>query len=237
MARLASSRRATRSSSTPTSSTSAPARARTTPVTAAVSYGETFTVQSGPTAANGYEWYSVSGLVGAYIAGDFLSLQSGGTPGGGSFTYGQSVVVNTDLLNVRSLPSLSGSVLTVYAAGRTAKITGGPTTADGITWYAVDNTGWVAGQYLALSDGYNPGNPGGTTDDSVVDTGAYTYGLTVTTTTNLFVRTGPSLSDTVIDIYKTGRTAKITGGPTDADGITWYAVDNYGWVSGEYLAG
>ena len=121
-------------------------------------YGETFTVQAGPTVANGYEWYRVS--TSSWIAGDFLSLQSGSgtpgtpgtpsTPGGptGDFSYGETVTVSTDLLNVRSLPTTSASVLTVYASGRTATITGGPTTADGITWYAVDNYGWVAGQYL-----------------------------------------------------------------------------------------
>jgi uncharacterized protein YgiM (DUF1202 family) len=121
------------------------------PVTTTARFGETFTVQSGPTVAGGYEWYSVSGLVGAFIAGDFLSLGSGSTPGGntGDFVYGQTVTVDTDLLNVRATPSLSGSVLSVYASGRTATITGGPTTADGITWYALDNVGWVAGQYLA----------------------------------------------------------------------------------------
>ncbi len=113
-------------------------------------YGETFAIQEGPVVANGYEWYRVSNLVSAWIAGDFLSLQSG-TPGGsaGDFAYGEAVTVSTDLLNVRSAPTTSASVLAVYASGRTATITGGPTTANGITWYAVDNYGWVAGQYLA----------------------------------------------------------------------------------------
>ena len=115
-------------------------------------FGETFTIQAGPTVANGYEWYRVSAS--SWIAGDFLSLSTGttpGTPGGstGSFSYGETVSVNTDLLNVRSAPSLSASVLIVYTYNRNATITGGPTTADGITWYAVDNYGWVAGQYLA----------------------------------------------------------------------------------------
>ena len=122
------------------------------PAAYTAAYGDTFTISQGPIAANGYDWYNVSGLVSAWIAGDFLSLQSGsGTPGGstGDFSYGETVTVNTDLLNVRSASTTSASVLTVYASGRSATITGGPTTADGITWYAVDNYGWVAGQYLA----------------------------------------------------------------------------------------
>ncbi len=122
------------------------------PAAYTAAFGDTFKISQGPIAANGYEWYNISGLVSAWIAGDFLSLQSGsGTPGGstGDFSYGETVSVSTDLLNVRSAPTTSASVLTVYASGRTAKITGGPTTADGITWYAVDNLGWVAGQYLA----------------------------------------------------------------------------------------
>lgn len=118
-------------------------------------FGERFTITQGPVVANGYEWYSVSGLVGAWIAGDFLSISSGsgtpgGTPGGstGGFAFGQTVTVASGPLNVRALPTTSASILAVYNSGRTATITSDPRVADGITWYAVDNYGWVAGQYL-----------------------------------------------------------------------------------------
>ena len=120
-------------------------------------YGDTFTILEGPVVADGYEWYRVSNLVSAWIAGDFLSSGSGSNPstpgdGSGSFVYGQTVSVNTDLLNVRSAPTTSASVLSVYGYGRSATITGGPTSADGYTWYAVDNYGWVAGPRFSITE-------------------------------------------------------------------------------------
>lgn len=124
------------------------------PANYTAAYGETFTIRQGPVVANGYEWYSVSGLVSAWIAGDFLSLSGPGTPGGtpdgptGGFAFGQTVTVTSGPLNVRSLPTTSASILTVYNTGRTATITSDPRVADGITWYAVDNYGWVAAQFL-----------------------------------------------------------------------------------------
>ncbi|HEV2528787.1 MAG TPA: SH3 domain-containing protein [Thermomicrobiales bacterium] len=118
-------------------------------VTTTASAGDTFTVYEGPVAANGYNWYRVSNLVGAWIASDFIAVSGSTTPPpAGGFSYGQRVTVTAGTLNVRANPTTSAAIISTYAYGRAATITGGPTVANGITWYAVDNLGWVSGQYL-----------------------------------------------------------------------------------------
>ncbi len=176
-------------------------------------YGETFTIQEGPVVANGYEWYRISNLVSAWIAGDFLSLQSGSTPGNpgapsDQFSFGQRVHVTTDLLNVRSAPSTSASILTVFAAGRQATISGGPTTADGIIWYAVDNLGWVASQYLGAGSGQVENVT------LYVDVDAAN------------VRSLPSTTGQVVNILGYGDIIEVFNGVDDANGLRWYAINS-----------
>ena len=280
-----------------------------------LAFGTPVSVVTGPVIADGYNWYRLQQngvFIGWSVAGFLMETGTPGTPGtpSGQFAFGSTVTVDTDLLNVRSAPTTSASVLATYAFGRTAIISGGPTTADGFTWYAVDNYGWVAGQFLVAGGGTPAPGSGTPTGDfavgdsvfvnaalvnvrsgagtsfSVVDTAAYgetftvqegpvvangyewyrvsagawiagdflslqsgsgtpgtptgdfVYGQTVAVDTDLLnVRSAPSLSASILIVYTYNRNATITGGPTTADGITWYAVDNYGWVAGQYLAG
>lgn len=64
--------------------------------------------------------------------------------------------VKTSGLTMRATPGLSGAKVTVLSNGMTARIIGGPETADGITWWKLDATsknakwvGWCSGQFLA----------------------------------------------------------------------------------------
>lgn len=68
-----------------------------------------------------------------------------------SVGLGCNVSVNTASLNVRSSPSLSGSVIGSVTSGRTGMVIEGPVTADGYTWWRVDYgsvSGWSAGSLL-----------------------------------------------------------------------------------------
>ena len=201
-----------------------------------LSYGTAVYVEAGPVSADGYQWYGLANspdqaIFGWSVAG-FLATDNGSAPSGpsGSFSYGDTVTVNTDALNVRSAPTLTASVLTVYQTGTQVKITGGPTYADNITWYAVDNLGWVAGQFLAANDG---SGDGGTPSQPADE---FAYGQTVVINTDaLNVRDAPSLNGKVLDVYLSGTQAWITGGPKVSDNIVWYAVNDLGWVAGNYL--
>ena len=208
------------------------------------SSGTAATITGDAASADGIVWYPVDNL--GWVAGQYLSGSgdAGGTPGGdgtsgagtapaGGWVYGD-LVVTTEELNVRQSPTASASVLATYASGTVATITGDATTVDGITWYPVDNLGWVAGQYLGTAGSGSPPGDGGTSGGGA--TGTFGYGAVVVVSTDLLnVRSAPTLNGTILDTYPAGRQATITGDPTDADGITWYAVDNTGWVSGEYL--
>jgi hypothetical protein len=53
--------------------------------------------------------------------------------------------------NVRSSPSLSGSVLHCLPLGSDVRVVAGPTGADGYRWWSVDAGGWIAETYLSKS--------------------------------------------------------------------------------------
>lgn len=62
-----------------------------------------------------------------------------------------TVVVDADGLNVRTEPGLQGDVAVVVPRGLRATVVGGPTAADGYTWYRLEAdgvAGWVAGEFL-----------------------------------------------------------------------------------------
>ncbi len=151
---------------------------------------------------------------------------------------GYPVVITVPALNVRSAPTLSGSVVTILIQNDVVRVVAGPTTADGYAWYQIEQRGVVVGWSVA---GFIQGSaadpdpiPQPTTPTT--PTGGYAYGSSVTVATSLLnVRALPSITARILTVYPAGRVATITGSPQVADNITWYPVDNYGWVSGEYL--
>ncbi len=190
------------------------------------------------TTADGYIWYQVrltDGSTGwavhGFIIGAGESLPTPTTPTTGGFVYGDTVVVVTDLLNVRSLPSISASVLDVYGYGTVATVTGPATVADGYTWYAVDNLGWVAGQYLTVRTPGGDGSDGGAPDGYGDESGDYV----IVITDALNVRSTPSTSASILDVLLYHNGAFISGSPVTADGYTWYPINNHGWVAGQYI--
>ncbi len=194
-----------------------------------LAFGDEVEVVAGPTAADGYDWYQVQrdgASLGWSVAG-FLRLADGevSTPVV-NWTYGDTVIINTDFLNVRATPSTSGAILDVYEFGFEAIITGDATSAGGIVWYPVDNIGWVAGQYLSSGSG-----GGGSS------AGDWVYGdVVIVNTDRLNVRQSPSITASILAVYVFGDEATVTGDAVSADGITWYPVNELGWVSGEFLA-
>jgi N-acetylmuramoyl-L-alanine amidase len=115
--------------------------------------GMTLTILDGPLAVDGFAWYLVQdqAQVGqGWVAGEFLVASPGPNA---AFGIGETVVVNGDELNLRSEPSLNGSVVAQLPLGKEAVITGGPVEADGYSWYQITLTGthpdgWVAGEHL-----------------------------------------------------------------------------------------
>lgn len=203
---------------------------------------EVVSVVSAPTSADGYDWYQIqrAGVYVGWAVNGFIpgSAGSGGaepptTPGDG-YTYGASVAVTASLLNVRALPSLSADVLSVYAYGRVATITGEAQVADNITWYPVDNFGWVSGEYLQPSEGGTPTSPTSPTSPTTPPTTGTGTIFTVDADA-LNVRSTPGLTGTILKTVLYGTQLTQSGNPTTVDGILWFPVDNLGWVSGQFL--
>lgn len=179
---------------------------------------------------------STSLLLGAAIIGHTPSASAQ------EIQVGEPVVVTVDALNVRSAPSLSGSIVAVLHYTDVVRVVSAPTVADGYDWYQIQRAditiGWAVRGFIPGSAGppdqtpYWPTTP--TAPTSPV--GGYVYGTSVTVATSLLnVRVLPSITAQILTVYPVGRVATITGEPQIADNITWYPVDNYGWVSGEYL--
>jgi uncharacterized protein YgiM (DUF1202 family) len=184
-------------------------------------------------------------IVRAAIILGFLVLTLGvggplGPPpvGAKTFAIGSTVVVNTDGLNLRAAPGTDADVLLVLGQASVMKVTDGPVTADGHTWYKVDVwvespvTGWVAGEYLlAMISAPTEYVPGSFPEQASVQV----------VTDLLNVRTGPGLDYPVIRQLPEETIFMIGRGPIEADGYSWYTLvipdrPTAGWVAGEYLA-
>ena len=85
-----------------------------------------------------------------YASADYLVFTRGA-----GFVNGDSVMVNTDALNLRSGAGVTNSVETVLFDGKQLTIISGPVEQDGYSWYRVDagsaGSGWVAGEFLAYA--------------------------------------------------------------------------------------
>ncbi|MDQ5893038.1 MAG: hypothetical protein QG640_48 [Patescibacteria group bacterium] len=79
----------------------------------------------------------------------------------GKFSINESIQT-TDNLRVRSTASIYGTLLTTQPRGTRGKVRGGPTIADGYTWWNIDyasgNDGWSAETYLTKD--VTGGDPG-----------------------------------------------------------------------------
>ncbi|MFN8515795.1 MAG: SH3 domain-containing protein [Chloroflexia bacterium] len=98
-------------------------------VIAPLPLGLAVTVLEVPRSVDGFSWYLVQSAFGeGWVAGEFVVASPGVSA---TFGIGETVVVNGDELNLRSEPSLSGTVVAQLPLGKEAVITGGPVEADG----------------------------------------------------------------------------------------------------------
>ena len=186
-----------------------------------LSTGTIVAVVSGPTSANGYNWYLVTAnSVNGYVAGQFLASVG--------FVIGDDVFINSNNVNVRSGAGTSYGVIDQLNYGAIGEVIGGPTTANGYTWYKIQYetslTGWVAGTYLTISD--TPPPSGGF--------GVNSWILVNDPPVNM--RSGAGTGYSVIQTLSNNQGVKVTGTPTSAGGYTWYPVSTIGGTSG-YVAG
>jgi uncharacterized protein YgiM (DUF1202 family) len=143
------------------------------------------------------------------------------------FTAGQTVVVNTDGLTLRSDVGTASDALEVLPQGAFAEVLDGPISDGEYTWYLVsfDNiSGYIAGEFLA----------------DAASTGSFAVGDTVTVVTDaLNLRDAATTAGNVTDVLGTGAVGTVLAGPVDADGYAWYQLDVDGvtsWAARPFLA-
>jgi uncharacterized protein YgiM (DUF1202 family) len=145
-----------------------------------------------------------------------------------TFAVGESVVVDSDSLNLRTDASLSADIVQTLRDGTWATVTDGPVEADGSLWYALDvdgTTGWSSGEFLSAASG----------DASLLPAG--TVVLVATDALNL--RADAGLTADVVTTLSNGALATVVGGPVEADGSFWYQLDvdgTTGFAIREFLA-
>lgn len=199
-------------------------------VVASLTQNHPLTITGGPKRASGYDWYSVRGAVegDGWCAGDFLSKADGAPPSTpGEFANGQIVVVDTDVLRLRSAPGSGSASIAYMPTGTQLKILGGSRHADGSKWYKVRSNihgeGWCAGEFL-----------------SAQVTSTLGFGDSVKVIDGkLNLRSSPNTSADVSAVMADGAKLTVTGGITNQDGLAWYPVqsDKYGsgWCAAEFL--
>jgi len=177
-----------------------------------------------------------------------------------SFAAGDAATVAPDsgCLNLRSEPSLKGSILTCLKAGTAASVTGGPVSADGFTWVKVEaagRTGWVAARYLAkrqspaTSAAVEPPPatvaepPAATVPATDVPAAAKEPAAVLAKVDNspgcLRVRKEPGTGAGTIDCLPAATGVAIIDGPVEANGLAWVKVviegRVTGWVASTFL--
>jgi hypothetical protein len=59
-------------------------------------------------------------------------------------------VVKTDGLNVRKEAGSSGAVMVILTKGRVVQLAGDQVDADGVQWYRIADSGWIAGEHVQI---------------------------------------------------------------------------------------
>ena len=196
------------------------------PLITTVAKGGAFDIKAGAVSVGGYLWYQVRGTGGTWgwaIQDAFVGDGTTPPPSNNKFAIGDAIRVTEDL-NLRSSASTSGSVISVLSAGTSLTVVGGPTTANGYTWYQVrtsgGTTGWAVQDWLAKTT-----SGGGSSNK-------FATGNTVRVTEDLNLRSSASTSGSVVTVLTAGTTLTVIGGPSTGSGYTWYHVRTSGGTSG-----
>lgn len=190
------------------------------------------TVLAGPSAGSGYTWWQIQTSQGTgWAVQDWLVERTTTPPPTEVFEVGDAVRV-TERINLRSAAGTSASVVTILNVGATGTILGGPTIANGYTWWQIRTSGGSTG--WCIEDGLGD-------DDGSTPPGTYPAGAIVQTTDpNVRLRASASTSATIIASLPQGHRLTIVSGPTSAGGYSWYratsATVGTGYIVSEFIS-
>lgn len=108
------------------------------------------TIVDGPVAGDAYDWYQIEyDEITGWVAADYLADAATA----GSLAAGDTVIVNTDALNLRSEPGATSDIVEILEASTEGQVVSGPQSVEEIEWYQVDFDGvqgWVSRAFLAV---------------------------------------------------------------------------------------
>lgn len=145
-----------------------------------------------------------------------------------SYGVGSVVTVSVAGANLRAAASPTAQVRAVMNVGTSLTITGASTANGGYTWHPVTGSygaGFVANTVIQPTA---PGN------------GGFAIGASATINAGgVNLRVAAGTDSNVVTTLASGTAVTITGGPTQSDGQTWWAVrtaaNGDGWVTQNYL--
>jgi uncharacterized protein YgiM (DUF1202 family) len=187
----------------------------------------TATVIDGPVEADGHVWYQLESSQGTgWGASRFLALGTSDPGTAKTFEVGDIVAVDTDGINLRESPGLSGASVTVIYNGTEGTIIDGPSQADGYSWVHLETTkgsGWGVSAYLTRNLAtFSVG-----TQARVIDG-------------ELNLRESGSTGAETIGVLADGAIVEVLEGPVANEDFEWVRVSSsrygIGWCVTEYLA-
>lgn len=193
-----------------------------------VSTGDIVNLTGTPVDADGYTWVpiTVSGSsISGWAAGDYF-VGAGESPGG--WPGGTFVTVNSDNVNLRNAPGLSGAIIATYSQGTNATVLEGPASGNGYSWYRIEisngTVGWMVSDFL--TEGSNGGGwPAGTP--------------VYVNSDGVRLRSDAGTGASVLGTYNANTNAVVTDGPLSANSYFWYQVSiqgQTGWMASEFLS-
>jgi uncharacterized protein YgiM (DUF1202 family) len=200
-------------------------------IAATLPMGAVMHVVDGPTTVSGYKWYELSGDRGSgWMASSLLQASDAAAPAG-KFSKGQTLLVDTDFLNIRQEPSLRSAANATIPYATRGKVLDGPRPTGGFRWYRLETdfgNGWAVEQYLVLEGEARPKTRFMVGDSIAVDDAD-----------GLRLRTGAGLGTSVVRTLPNGTRGVVVGSARISDDITWIEIQTpigTGWVGEEYLS-
>lgn len=144
-------------------------------------------------------------------------------PPGTVLAVGQPArVVAPGGLNMRDTPSTAGALVTQAGTGQLVTVTDGPASADGFTWWQIDdgsgNVGWVA-EGDGETDWLSPNTAGVQAVNR-----APRVGDRVRAAVQLSLRAQPGTNAVLITQVNPGSEYTVLAGPQPVEGYNWYQI-------------
>jgi uncharacterized protein YgiM (DUF1202 family) len=189
-------------------------------------------ILSGPTSANGMEWYQVAFpdnvVKDGWVTKPVLTVSTVNASPTAKFTVPSNAVV-TERANIRVRPGIAQTIQGTAAAGTKIMLTVAPLGINGYVFYGAYGPfggGWIVEDYIKA-------------DTSTPPTGKFALNDTIKSTSSVNLRSSASTSGSIIQLLPAETIATVTGGPSSSGGYIWYLIKlasgGSGWAAQDFF--